>query len=46
MPQVKSYAAGTPCWVDLMTSDPEGARDFYGELFGWDLEVGPPETGN
>ena len=44
MPQVKSYAAGTPCWLDLMTSDPEAARTFYGGLFGWDLEVGPPET--
>jgi uncharacterized protein len=44
MPQVKSYPAGTPCWLDLMTSDPEAARTFYGGLFGWDLEVGPPEA--
>jgi predicted enzyme related to lactoylglutathione lyase len=44
MPQVKSYAAGTPCWIDLATSDPEGARRFYGGLFGWDLEVGPAEA--
>jgi hypothetical protein len=34
------------CWIDRLTSDPEGARGFYGGLFGWDLEVGPPETGN
>lgn len=45
MPQVKSYAAGTPCWVDLTTSDPKGARDFYGPLFDWDLTEGGPETG-
>jgi predicted enzyme related to lactoylglutathione lyase len=45
MPQVKSYAAGTPCWVDLTTGDPKGARDFYGPLFGWDLTEGGPETG-
>jgi predicted enzyme related to lactoylglutathione lyase len=31
--------------MDLMTSDREGAMRFYGALFGWDFEVGPPETG-
>ncbi|HYT25105.1 MAG TPA: VOC family protein, partial [Actinomycetota bacterium] len=46
MAEVKSYAPGTPSWVDLMTSDPEGARAFYGELFGWEFEIGGPETGN
>ena len=46
MAEVKSYAAGTPSWVDLMTSDPEASRNFYRELFGWELEVGPPETGH
>ncbi len=35
---------GTPCWVDLMTSDAEAARAFYSELFGWDLQVGPEEA--
>jgi predicted enzyme related to lactoylglutathione lyase len=39
------WAPGTPCWVDLMTTDQAAARSFYGELFGWDVEVGPPETG-
>jgi uncharacterized protein len=46
MAEVTSYAPGTPSWVDLMTSDPEGARTFYAGLFGWEIEVGPPETGN
>jgi len=46
MAEVSSYAPGTPCWVDLTTSDPEGARNFYGPLFGWELEIGPPETGH
>jgi predicted enzyme related to lactoylglutathione lyase len=42
-----SYPEGTPSWVDVMTSDPEGARTFYSGLFGWDLEVDPdPNTGN
>lgn len=36
---------GTPNWVDLMTSDAAAAREFYGALFGWDIEVGGEETG-
>jgi len=27
---------GAPCWADLWTSDVEGSRRFYGELFGWE----------
>ncbi|HVN51818.1 MAG TPA: VOC family protein, partial [Acidimicrobiales bacterium] len=27
---------GAPCWTDLFTSDVEGSRRFYGELFGWE----------
>jgi uncharacterized protein len=26
---------GTPCWMDLSTSDSERAEAFYGALFGW-----------
>ena len=26
---------GAPIWIDLSTSDTEGAKKFYGELFGW-----------
>ena len=32
----ESYAPGTFCWVDLATTDPTGAMDFYGEIFGWE----------
>lgn len=32
------YEPGTFCWVDLQTTDPEGAKNFYGELFGWEAE--------
>lgn len=46
MAEVTSYSAGTPSWVDLMTSDPAAARDFYGNVFGWDFEIGPEETGH
>jgi predicted enzyme related to lactoylglutathione lyase len=29
---------GTPCWVELLTSDPERSQEFYGRLFGWTVE--------
>src|ERR1700722_3864572 len=35
MPARDTAPAGAPCWVDLLTSDPERSRDFYGQLFGW-----------
>ncbi len=28
-----------PAWVDLASSDAAGSREFYGRLFGWDVEV-------
>jgi uncharacterized protein len=40
-----AWPAGTPCWIDLMTTDLEAAKQFYGSLFGWQLTEGPPETG-
>ena len=45
MPTVTSYQPGVPSWIDLVTSDPEGARA-YGELFGWEFEVGDADTGH
>lgn len=39
------YPPGAPAWVDLSTSDPAAARDFYGALFGWQFDIGPEETG-
>jgi len=45
MAEVSSYEPGTPSWTDLMTSDPDAARRFYGELFGWELQVGTAEFG-
>ena len=35
------YEPGTFCWVDLATTDPAGAKTFYGELFGWEAEDTP-----
>ncbi len=35
-----------PVWVDLATSDPEAAHEFYSKLFGWDVQVSPdPQYG-
>jgi predicted enzyme related to lactoylglutathione lyase len=30
------FAPGTPCWVDLLSSDPDRASAFYAALFGWE----------
>lgn len=40
-----SAPLGSPCWADLWTSDVEGSRRFYGELFGWEAMEPSPEFG-
>ena len=35
MPKRDEAPLGAPCWVDLFSSDPDGAQSFYGQLFGW-----------
>ena len=37
--------AGAPTWVDLWTSDVDGSRAFYSELFGWVAEEPSAEFG-
>ena len=44
MPRRETYGQGSPCWVDYMAADPEGARDFYATLFGWTFDE-PEEYG-
>lgn len=39
MPTVESYTQGTPCWVDLASTDVEGSKAFYGSLFGWNFQA-------
>ena len=41
MPEVTSYAQGTPSWIDLSTTDVERALAFYGTLFGWENDPNP-----
>jgi len=31
-------AAGSPCWVELATTDEAATARFYSELFGWEFE--------
>jgi predicted enzyme related to lactoylglutathione lyase len=45
MTTVDAHAPGTPIVIDLLTPDPEAARNFYGALFRWSFEIGPPESG-
>src|SRR3954471_7657685 len=40
-----SYQPGEPTWIDLGTPDMDASIAFYGALFGWTAEVGPPEFG-
>ena len=41
----ESWPNGTPCWVDVLVTDPAAAKTFYSSLFGWDIQDGPPEAG-
>jgi len=43
MPTRDQAPLGAPCWTDLWTSDVEGSRRFYAELFGWEAGEGSPE---
>jgi predicted enzyme related to lactoylglutathione lyase len=45
MPTRDDAPIGAPCWIDLFTSDPDGARAFYGEVFGWESVAAGEEYG-
>jgi predicted enzyme related to lactoylglutathione lyase len=38
-------AQGTPCWVSLMVHGMAATQEFYGALFGWEFQPGPPQLG-
>lgn len=38
---VTKYPHGTFCWVEVQTSDAEGGKRFYTELFGWTAQDEP-----
>lgn len=41
MQETPEYKPGTFCWVELATTDSEGAKKFYTQLFGWDYVDNP-----
>lgn len=45
MPTRDAAPHGAPCWIDLFSSDPDRAAEFYGGVFGWTAEENPPEYG-
>jgi len=42
MPDRDGYPPGVPCWVDTSQPDPDAAAEFYGGLFGWELQDAMP----
>jgi predicted enzyme related to lactoylglutathione lyase len=44
MTELDKYVPGTPCWVEVTTTDAEGARTFYQKIFGWEYEIGDADT--
>ena len=42
MPDRDGYIPGVPCWIDTSQPDPEAAAEFYGGLFGWEVEETMP----
>jgi predicted enzyme related to lactoylglutathione lyase len=45
MPASVPAPSGAPCWIDLFSSDPDRATEFYGAIFGWEAEASGPEYG-
>ena len=39
------HAPGSFCWIELATTDGEGAKKFYCELFGWEADDRPMGPG-
>lgn len=47
MPEILKHKAGSFCWMELATTDPGAAKQFYSNLFGWtyfDNPMGPDEV--
>ena len=45
MPEVTSYPSGMPSWLDIGTTDVEGAEKFYSGMFGWESDHQPMGEG-
>lgn len=45
MPVRTTVPLGAPIWIDLATSDLDGAQEFYGAVFDWTFESAGPDYG-
>lgn len=45
MPNVDRHPAGALCWIELATSDQDGAKGFYRAVFGWSPNDNPIGSG-
>jgi predicted enzyme related to lactoylglutathione lyase len=45
MVEITRHPPGAFCWVDLATSDPDGAKAFYTSLFNWSARDLPTDRG-
>jgi len=46
MAQTMAEIANKPSWVDISSADAGASREFYGKLFGWQVDVNPdPQYG-
>jgi predicted enzyme related to lactoylglutathione lyase len=46
MPSRETFRDGMPCWIDLISSNPAKAAEFYSQLLGWVVEDMGPDYGN
>lgn len=46
MPKYDETIFGTPCWIDLTSTDLEGVKPFYAALFNWSFQDMGPDFGN
>lgn len=44
MPTYTKHTPGTASWLDLATTDQDGAKSFYTDLFGWSYQDNPMEV--
>lgn len=43
--RTEPWPPGVPCWIDLATSDVDGAVAFYSSVLGWEVDPEPAPTG-
>ena len=45
MAEVKSFSPGNFNWFELATTDPNSAKQFYSNIFGWEINDFPMPDG-